>query len=200
MMPVEDYDLAGFAVGIVDKKKILDNTKMAAGDVVIALPSTGIHSNGFSLCRKVFDIDNNNPDLYVPREELGGKTVAETLLTPTRIYVKPVLALLEKVNVKGISHITGGGFYENIPRSIPDGLGAKIDRSAVRVLPIFDLIARAGNIPERDMFNTYNMGVGMSIVVPSDEVETALAILKEHGEDAYVIGEIVASDEKVTIL
>jgi len=200
MMPVEDYDLAGFAVGIVDKKKILDNTKMAAGDVVIALPSTGIHSNGFSLCRKVFDIDNNNPDLYVPREELGGKTVAETLLTPTRIYVKPVLALLEKVNVKGISHITGGGFYENIPRSIPDGLGAKIERSAVRVLPIFDLIAKVGNIPERDMFNTYNMGVGMSIVVPADEVETALAILKDNGEDAYVIGKIVASDEKVTIV
>ncbi len=199
MMPVEDYDLAGFAVGIVDKKKILDNTKMAAGDVVIALPSTGIHSNGFSLCRKVFDIDNNNPELYIPREELGGKTIGETLLTPTKIYVKPVLALLEKVNVKGISHITGGGFYENIPRSIPDGLGAKIDRSAVRVLPIFDLIAKTGNIPERDMFNTFNMGVGMSIVVPANEVETALAVLAEQGIDAYIIGEIVASDEKVTI-
>jgi len=199
MMPVEEYDLAGFAVGIVDKKKILDNTKMAAGDVVIALPSTGIHSNGFSLCRKVFDIDNNNPDLYVPREELGGKTVAEALIVPTKIYVKPVLALLEKVNVKGISHITGGGFYENIPRSIPDGLGARIDRAAVRVLPIFDLIAKTGNIPERDMFNTFNMGVGMSIVVPADEVETALAVLAEQGIDAYSIGEIVASDEKVTI-
>ena len=172
---------------------------MAAGDVVIALPSTGIHSNGFSLCRKVFDIDNNNPALYIPREELGGMTVAEALIVPTKIYVKPVLSLLEKVNVKGISHITGGGFYENIPRSIPDGLGAKIDRSAVRVLPIFDLIAKTGNIPERDMFNTFNMGVGMSIVVPADEVETALAVLAEQGTNAYIIGEIVASDEKVTI-
>ena len=199
MMPVEDYDLAGFAVGVVDKKKILDNTKMAAGDVVIALPSTGIHSNGFSLCRKVFDIDHNNPALYVPCQELGGKTIGETLLTPTKIYVKPILALLEKVNVKGISHITGGGFYENIPRSIPDGLGAKIDRSAVRVLPIFDLIAKTGSIPERDMFNTFNMGVGMSVVVPADEVEKAIAVLAENGIDAYTIGEIVASDEKVVI-
>ena len=199
MMPLEDYDLAGFAVGIVDKKKILDNTKMAAGDVVIALPSTGIHSNGFSLCRKVFDIGSNNPELYVPREELGGKTIAETLLTPTRIYVKPVLALLEKVNVKGISHITGGGFYENIPRAIPDGLTAKIDKESVKILPIFDLIAKWGNIPERDMFNTYNMGVGMSIVVPADEVETALEILKANGEEAYVIGEIVEGEEKVIL-
>ena len=199
MMPVEEYDLAGFAVGIVDKKKILDNTKMAAGDVVIALPSTGIHSNGFSLCRKVFDIDNNNPQLYVAREELGGKTIAEALLTPTRIYVKPVLALLEKVNVKGISHITGGGFYENIPRSIPKGLTAKIDKSCVKVLPIFDLIAKFGNIPERDMFNTYNMGVGMSIVAPAAEVETALAVLAENGQEAYVIGEIVKGDEGVIL-
>ena len=199
-MPVAEYDLAGFAVGIVDKKKIIDNTKMAVGDVVIALPSTGIHSNGFSLCRKVFDIDNNNPDLYVPLEELGGKTTAEALLTPTRIYVKPVLALLEKVNVKGISHITGGGFYENIPRSIPDGLGARIQKNAVKVLPIFERIAKVGNIPERDMFNTYNMGVGMSIVVPREEVDTAIEILKANGEDAYVIGEIIASDEKITIV
>ncbi len=199
MMPVEEYDLAGFAVGIVDKKKIIDNSKMAAGDVVIALPSTGIHSNGFSLCRKVFDIDNNNPALYEAREELGGKTIAETLLTPTRIYVKPVLALLEKVNVKGISHITGGGFYENIPRSIPDGLGARIQRSAVKVLPIFDLIAKTGNIPERDMFNTYNMGVGMSIVVPREEVAEAMEILKAQGEDAYVIGEIIESQDKIII-
>ena len=172
---------------------------MAAGDVVIALPSTGIHSNGFSLCRKVFNIDNNDPKLYVPREELGGKTIAETLLTPTKIYVKPVLALLEQVNVKGISHITGGGFYENIPRSIPDGLGAKIQRSAVKVLPIFDLIAKTGNIPERDMFNTYNMGVGMSIVVPADEADKAIEILKANGEDAYVIGQIVESSEKIVI-
>ena len=197
MMPVEDYDLAGFAVGIVDKKKILDNTRMAEGDVVIALASSGIHSNGFSLIRKVFDIDHNNPALYEAREELGGKTVAETLLTPTRIYVKSVLALLEKVDVKGISHITGGGFYENIPRSIPKGLSAKITKSAVKVLPIFDLIAKTGNIPERDMYNTYNMGVGMSIVVPANEVDTALEVLKAHGEDAYVIGEIVKGDDGV---
>ncbi|MBQ8813290.1 MAG: phosphoribosylformylglycinamidine cyclo-ligase [Lachnospiraceae bacterium] len=199
MMPVDDYDLAGFAVGIVDKKKILDNSKMAAGDVVIALPSTGIHSNGFSLIRKVFDIDNNNPELYVPREELGGKTIGETLLTPTKIYVKPVLALLEAVTVKGISHITGGGFYENIPRSIPKGLGAKIDRSAIKVLPIFDLIAKTGNIPERDMFNTYNMGVGMSVVVAKEDADKAVEVLKANDIDAYVIGEIVESEEGVTI-
>ena len=199
MMPVEDYDLAGFAVGIVDKKKIIDNTRMTAGDVVIALPSTGIHSNGFSLCRKVFDIDNNNPELYIPREELEGKTIAEALLTPTKIYVKPVLALLEKVDVKGISHITGGGFYENIPRSIPDGLCAKIDKSAVKVLPIFDMIAAWGNIPERDMYNTYNMGVGMSIVVPESDVQTALDVLKDNGIDAYVIGSIIEGEEKVIL-
>ncbi len=195
MMPVEDYDLAGFAVGIVDRKKMLDNKKMQAGDVVIALASTGVHSNGFSLCRKVFDIDNNPAELYAPCEELGGKSVAETLLTPTKIYVKSVLALLEKVNVHGISHITGGGFYENIPRSIPDGLGAEIDGKSVRVLPIFDLIAKRGNIPERDMYNTYNMGVGMSIVVPADEVETALEILTANGETAYVIGKIVEAEK-----
>ncbi len=197
LMPAEDYDLAGFAVGIVDKKKIIDNKKMKEGDVVIALPSTGIHSNGFSLCRKVFDIDNNNPELYVPRSELGGKTIGETLLTPTRIYVKSVLALLEKVAVKGISHITGGGFYENIPRSIPEGLTAKITKSKVKVLPIFDLIASFGNIPERDMFNTYNMGVGMSIVVAPEDVDAALEILKSNGDDAYVIGEIVKGNDGV---
>ena len=199
LMPVEDYDLAGFAVGIVDKKKILDKSKMAEGDVVIALPSTGIHSNGFSLCRKVFNIDNNDPLLYEAREELGGKTIAEALLTPTKIYVKPVLALLEKVNVKGISHITGGGFYENIPRSIPAGLTAKIQKSAVKVLPIFDLIAKFGNIPERDMFNTYNMGVGMSIVVPANQVELAIETLKANGQEAYVMGEIVKGDEGVIL-
>ena len=199
LMPAEDYDLAGFAVGIVDKKKILDKTRMEAGDVVIALASTGIHSNGFSLCRKVFDIDNNPASLYQPCEDLGGKSIAETLLTPTKIYVKSVLALLEKVDVKGISHITGGGFYENIPRSIPDGLCARIDLSAVRVLPIFDLIAKTGNIPARDMFNTYNMGVGMSIVVPADQVDTALQILDEHGETAYVMGKIEAGEEKVIL-
>ena len=199
LMPVDEYDLAGFAVGIVDKKKIIDNTRMAAGDVVIGLASTGIHSNGFSLCRKVFNIDQNPDSLYVKREDLGGKSVAEALLVPTRIYVKSILALLERVDVKGISHITGGGFYENIPRSIPDGLGAKIDKSAVRVLPIFDVIAKEGNIPERDMFNTYNMGVGMSVVVPADQVEKALQILTEGGETAYVIGEIITSDEKVIL-
>ncbi len=200
LMPLEDYDLAGFAVGVVDKKKIIDNTRMAAGDVVIALASTGIHSNGFSLCRKVFDIDNNPAELYVAREELDGKSVAEALLVPTRIYVKSILALLEQVDVKGISHITGGGFYENIPRSIPDGLGAVIEKDAVKVLPIFDMIAKTGNIPERDMFNTYNMGVGMSVVVKPEEVEKALEILTANGETAYVIGKIVASDEKITIV
>ena len=200
LMPVEDYDLAGFAVGIVDKKKIIDNTRMAEGDVVIALPSTGIHSNGFSLCRKVFNIDNNDPLLYVPREELGGKTIAEALLVPTRIYVKPVLALLEKVDVKGISHITGGGFYENIPRSIPNGLCAKIDKAAVKVLPIFDLIAKFGNIPERDMFNTYNMGVGMSIIVPAEQAELAMRVLRDNGQDSYVIGSVIRNDEEKVIL
>ena len=197
LMPVDDYDLAGFAVGIVDKKKILDNTKMVEGDVVIALPSSGVHSNGFSLVRKVFDIDNNPASLYEPCADLGGASIAETLLTPTRIYVKSVLALIEKVNIKGISHITGGGFYENIPRSIPKGLSAKITKSAVKVLPIFDLIAKTGNVPERDMYNTYNMGVGMSIIVPADEVDTAIEILKAHGDDAYVIGEIIKGDEGV---
>ena len=199
MMPSEDYDLAGFAVGAVDKDKIIDNARMQAGDVVLALASSGVHSNGFSLCRKVFDIDNNNPALYAPCAELGGRTIAETLLTPTKIYVKSVLALIEQVDVKGVSHITGGGFYENIPRSIPDGLGAKIDKRAVRVLPIFDLIAKTGNIPERDMFNTFNMGVGMSVVVPAAQADLALEILKSNGEDAYVIGEIVESEDKVIL-
>ena len=198
MMPVDDYDLAGFSVGIVDKKKIIDNSRMKVGDKVIALASTGVHSNGFSLVRKVFDVEHN-PDLKNPCEALGGKSVLETLLTPTKIYVKSILALLEQVDVKGISHITGGGFYENIPRSIPEGLCAKIDRSAVRVLPIFDLIAKTGNIPERDMFNTFNMGVGMSVVVPADQVDTALEILNGHGETAYVIGSIVVNEEKVIL-
>ena len=199
MMPVEEYDLAGFAVGIVDKKKIIDNTKMAAGDVVIALASSGIHSNGFSLVRKVFDIDNNPSSLYVPCEELGGASIAETVLTPTKIYVKSILKLIESVDVKGISHITGGGFYENIPRSIPKGLGAKIEKNSVKVLPIFDLIAKTGNIPERDMYNTYNMGVGMSVVVSKKDADKALEILKANGEEAYVIGEIIESDEGVIL-
>lgn len=195
--PVDEYDLAGFSVGVVDKPKILDPSTMKAGDVVIALPSSGVHSNGFSLVRKVFDVENS--DIKSPREELGGKSIGETLLAPTKIYVKPVLALLEQVKVKGISHITGGGFYENIPRSIPDGLGAVIERNAVRVLPIFDLIAKEGNISERDMFNTFNMGVGMSIVVAREDAEKAVEILKANGEDAYVIGKIENSEDKITI-
>jgi len=195
--PVDEYDLAGFSVGVVDKSKILDPSTMKAGDVVIALPSSGVHSNGFSLVRKVFDVENS--DIKSPREELGGKSIGETLLTPTKIYVKPVLALLEQVKVKGISHITGGGFYENIPRSIPDGLGAVIDRKNVKVLPIFDLIAKEGNISERDMFNTFNMGVGMSIVVAQEDAEKAVEILKANGEDAYVIGKIENSEDKITI-
>ena len=197
MMPEDEYDLAGYSTGIVDKKKIIDNKKMKAGDVIIALASSGVHSNGFSLVRKVFDVEN--ADLKAPVEKLGGKSLGEVLLTPTRIYVKSVLALMQETDVRGISHITGGGFYENIPRSIPDGLGAKIDRSRVKVLPIFDLIAEAGGISERDMFNTYNMGVGMSVVVPADQAEKALEILKANGEDAYIIGEIAESDEKITI-
>lgn len=198
MMPIDDYDLAGFAVGIVDKKKIIDNTTMEEGDVVIALPSSGVHSNGFSLVRKVFDVENC--DLTSPVEALDGKSLGETLLTPTKIYVKPILALLEAVKVRAISHITGGGFYENIPRSIPEGFGAEIVKSSVKVLPIFDLIAKTGNIPERDMFNTFNMGVGMSVVVAKEDAYKAIEILKANGEDAYVIGKIVKSDAKVTII
>ena len=195
--PIDEYDLAGFCVGVVDKDKVLDNTKIKAGDVVIALPSSGVHSNGFSLVRKVFDVEN--ADIKTPVAELGGKSVGETLLTPTKIYVKPMTALFEEVTVKAVSHITGGGFYENIPRSIPDGFGAKIDKSALRILPIFELIAKTGNIPERDMFNTFNMGVGMSIVVAAEDAEKTLEVLKANGEDAYVMGEIIESDEKVVI-
>ncbi len=198
MMAEDDYDLAGYCTGIVDKSKIIDNKTMEAGDVVIALASSGVHSNGFSLVRKVFDIEN--ADLTSPVEELGGDSLGQTLLTPTKLYVKSVLALLEQVRVKGISHITGGGFYENIPRSIPDGLGAVIDRSAVKVLPIFQLVAKTGNISERDMFNTFNMGVGMSIVVASEDAQTALEILKAQGEDAYIIGKVEASPEKIRIV
>ena len=195
--PANEYDLAGYCTGIVDRKKIIDNKKMQPGDVVIALPSSGVHSNGFSLVRRVFDVEKC--DLTSPRAELGGVSLGDALLAPTKIYVKPILALLEKVNVRGISHITGGGFYENIPRSVPDGLCAEIDREAVRILPIFDLIAKTGNITERDMFNTFNMGVGMSVVVPEKEVDAALSILKDAGEDAYVIGRIVKADEKIRI-
>ncbi len=195
--PVDEYDLAGFSVGVVDKENILNNKTMAAGDVIIALPSSGVHSNGFSLVRKVFDVEN--ADIKTPLEELGGKSIGETLLTPTKIYVKPVLALLEEVKVKGVSHITGGGFYENIPRSIPDGLCAKINKSSVKVLPIFNLLQKTGNIPERDMFNTFNMGVGMSIVVAKEDVEKSLEILKANGEEPYIIGEIINSEEKIIL-
>ena len=193
----EEYDLAGFSVGAVDKAKVLDNSKVAEGDVIIALPSSGVHSNGFSLVRKVFDVENN--DITTPVAELGGKSIGETLLTPTRIYVKPMLALFDEVTVKAVSHITGGGFYENIPRSLPEGMGAKIEKSAVKILPIFDLIAKTGNISERDMFNTFNMGVGMSVVVSKEEADKALEILRANGEEAYIIGEIIKSEESVVI-
>ena len=195
--PIDEYDLAGFSVGVVDKSKVLDNSTVKEGDVIIGLPSSGVHSNGFSLVRKVFDIEN--ADIKSPVDALGGKSILETLLTPTKIYVKPMLNLFEKVTVKAVSHITGGGFYENIPRSLPEGFGAKIDKASLKVLPIFDLIAKTGNISERDMFNTFNMGVGMSLVVSAEEAETALASLKESGEDAYIIGEIVKSEDKVII-
>ena len=195
--PVDEYDLAGFTVGAVDKSKVINNKLMKAGDAVIAIPSSGVHSNGFSLVRKVFDVEKC--DLKSPVEKLGGKSLGETLLTPTKIYVKPMLALMNEVTVKGVSHITGGGFYENIPRSIPDGLGAKIDKSKVKILPIFKLIQEIGGISERDMFNTFNMGVGMSVVVSKEDAEHALEILKANGEDAYLIGEIVESDEKIIL-
>lgn len=196
--PVDEYDLAGFAVGIVDRDKVIDNSKMKEGDVMIALPSSGVHSNGFSLVRRVFDIEN--ADISSPVSELGGKSLGEVLLTPTKIYVKPVLELLKSVDVKGISHITGGGFYENMPRSIPDGLGVEIKKCDVKILPIFDLIMKRGNIPERDMYNTFNMGVGMSIVVSADDADKALDILRGCGEDAYVIGKIIKSEEKVALI
>ena len=196
--PVDEYDLAGYSTGVVDKEKIVDNKTMCAGDIIIGLPSSGVHSNGFSLVRKVFDVENK--DIKTPIEELGGKSVGETLLTPTKIYVTPVLALLDEVKVKGISHITGGGFYENIPRSIPSGLCAKINKKDIKVLPIFDLIAKVGNIPERDMFNTFNMGVGMSITVAKEDAQKALEILKANGEDAYIIGEIVEDKENKIVL
>lgn len=195
--PGDEYDLAGFSVGVVDKAKILNNKTIKEGDVLIALPSSGVHSNGFSLVRRVFDVENT--DMKAPVAELGGKSLGETLLTPTKIYVKPMLALFEEISVKAVSHITGGGFYENIPRSIPKGFGAKIDKKALRILPIFDLLAKTGNIPERDMFNTFNMGVGMSVVVAKEDAEKALEILKANGEDAYIMGEIVVAEEGVVI-
>ena len=196
LMPEDEYDLAGFSVGVVDKSKIINPELQKAGDVMIAIKSSGVHSNGFSLVRKVFTVNEQN--LARHYSELG-KTLGETLLTPTRIYVKAIMELLSKVNVKSISHITGGGFYENIPRSLPNGLSAKIERNAVQVLPIFDVIAKTGNIPERDMFNTFNMGVGMTVVVDKNDVDAAIAAIKAAGEDAYVLGELVESDEGVII-
>ena len=202
--PEDEYDLAGYCTGVVDRDRILDNSRMAEGDVIIALPSSGVHSNGFSLVRKVFDIENiSAEELKAGREELGGRSLGEALLEPTKIYVKPVLALLEGIgseNVKGISHITGGGFYENIPRSIPEGLSARIDRKAVRVLPLFDLIAKTGGISERDMFNTFNMGVGMTVIVSADAADKALEVLRENGEDAYIIGEVVSAEQKIELV
>ena len=192
MMPDDEYDIAGFAVGVVDRKKVIDNKKIGEGNVIIALPSSGVHSNGFSLVRKVFDLDSE--EAKKPVAELGGRSLLEALLEPTVLYVKPILNLIEKVDVKGISHITGGGFYENIPRCLPDGIGAKINKASLRILPIFDLIAKAGNVPERDMFNTYNMGVGMCVVVDKNDVDAALASLRDSGIDAYVMGETVKGD------
>jgi len=194
--PEDEYDLAGFSVGIVDRDKIIDGSKTAKGDVLIALPSSGVHSNGFSLVRKVFNIGKSDINAY--SSELGA-TIGEALLTPTKIYVKPLLALIKEVEVKGISHITGGGFYENIPRSIPKGLSAKIDEKSLKVPPIFALIQRTGNIPKRDMFNTFNMGVGMCVTVPKEEADRALSIIRANGEDAYIIGEITSGDEGVVI-
>ena len=196
-MEADDYDLAGFAVGIVDKAKIIDQNSMKEGDVILALPSSGIHSNGYSLVRKVFDVENADLNKYY--EELG-QTLGEALLTPTVIYVKPALAAIAAAEVHGISHITGGGFYENLPRCIPDGLSAKIDKAAIKIPPIFTLLQRMGNIPERDMYNTYNMGVGMAMIVSRESADAAVAALAAEGCNAYVIGEIVAnSDEKVIL-
>ena len=196
LMPEDEYDLAGFSVGVVDKDKILDPTTQKAGDVMIAIKSSGVHSNGFSLVRKVFDVNEEN--LAKHYDELG-TTLGEALLTPTRIYVKAIMSLLDAVKVKSISHITGGGFYENIPRALPKGISAQIKRSDVQVLPIFDLIAKTGNIPERDMFNTFNMGVGMTVVVDKADADAAIAAIKAAGEDAYVLGELVDSDMGVII-
>ena len=195
--PENEYDLAGFAVGVVDKDKILDNRQVVPGDVILALPSSGVHSNGFSLVRKVLDVET--ADLTSPMEELEGASLGQTLLTPTKIYVKPMLSLMEQVTVKAVSHITGGGFFENIPRSLPKGCSAQIAKEQVKVLPIFRLIAQKGQIPQRDMFNTFNMGVGMTAVVAKDQADRALEILAAHGENAYVLGEIVASHEGVIL-
>ena len=196
LMPEDEYDLAGFSVGVVDKNKIIDPSAQKAGDVMIAIASSGVHSNGFSLVRKVFTVNEQNLARHV--SELGAP-LGSVLLTPTRIYVKPVMSLLEQVKVKSISHITGGGFYENIPRSLPEGLSAKIERSAVQVLPIFNVIMETGRIPERDMFNTFNMGVGMTVVVDKNDADKAVEVLSAAGETAYILGELTESDEGVII-
>lgn len=194
--PVDEYDLAGFCVGIVDKKKIINNKTIEIGDKVIGLKSSGVHSNGFSLVRKVFDVNKENLNEYV---ESLGCTVGEALLEPTKIYVKPILKLIEQVKVKGISHITGGGFYENMPRMLREGVALKIDKNSYEVPPIFKLIAERGNIPERDMYNTFNMGIGMAVIVPESEVEKSLEILKQAGEEAYLIGEVIAGNKEIIV-
>ena len=195
--PVDEYDLAGFSVGVVDKEKVFDRSAIREGDVILGLPSSGVHSNGFSLVRKVLDVEH--ADLKAPVPELGGAGLGETLLTPTRIYVKTILSLMEQVTIKSVSHITGGGFYENIPRSLPKGITAKIRESAVPVLPIFDLIQTKGNIPRREMFNTFNMGVGMTVVVAKEEADKALSVLEALGEKPVRLGEIVPGNEGVVL-
>lgn len=194
--PIDEYDVAGFCVGMVDRPKIVDGSKLTEGDVLIGLRSSGVHSNGFSLVRKIFGIDENT--IHNTYEELD-KPLGETLLTPTKIYVKPILALMEQVDVKAVSHITGGGFYENIPRMMKEGLTAKINKSAVPVLPIFKVMQRVGNISEHDMFNTFNMGIGMIAAVSSNQVDKALQVLKDNGEDAVVLGEVIKGDDGVII-
>ena len=195
-MAPDDYDLAGFSVGVVDKAKVIDNRRMQPGDVILALPSSGIHSNGYSLVRKVFDVEHCDLGATVP--ELGA-TLGEALLTPTKIYVKPVLAAIEAADVRGVSHITGGGFYENVPRAVPDGLSAVIEKAAIRIPAIFGCLQARGGIPERDMFNTYNMGVGMALIVSKVSADAALAALNGFGLGAYAVGEIARGEEKVRI-
>lgn len=191
----DEYDLAGYSTGVVDKSKIINNSLIKKGDIIIALSSSGIHSNGFSLVRKILNIDNSNINNVV--KELGKKSIGEILLTPTKIYVKPILKLLKKIKVKGISHITGGGFYENIPRCIPNGLCAEIEKNKIKILPIFKYIQKIGNIEERDMFNTFNMGVGMCIIVSKKDAEKTIEILGSCKEDAYIIGKIIENKEKI---
>ena len=194
LMPVDAYDVAGFSVGIADKPKMIDGSKLCEGDVLLGLRSSGVHSNGFSLVRKIFDINEETINAEYPELD---KTLGETLLTPTKIYVKPLLALMDKVDVKAVSHITGGGFYENIPRMLTDGLSAKIKKDNIPVLPIFKLMQRVGNIPEHDMFNTFNMGVGMIIAVAKEDADKALEVLAANGEDAVVLGEVISGNDGV---